>query len=98
VITGGHLPETNDFLSLWTSGATVEQVFPGSRIDAKATHGTGCAFATAVACGLGRGCDVAAAVGEAKQYVRQAMLAAYPLGKGAGPMNHLFRLPGNGQD
>jgi len=92
VITGGHLAEANDYLSLRDSGGVVERVFPGSRIATRATHGTGCAFATAVCCGLARGRDVATAVGEAKEFVRQAMLAAYPVGKGSGPMNHLFRL------
>ena len=92
VITGGHLPEANDFLSLRGPGVAVEQVFPGSRIDSRATHGTGCALATALACRLARGRDVPTAVGEAKEFVRQAMLEAYPVGKGTGPMNHLFRL------
>lgn len=93
VITGGHLPEANDFLSLRVSGKTVEQVFPGNRIESRASHGTGCAFATALACLLARGSDLPTAVGEAKEFVRQSMLAAYPVGKGTGPMNHLFRLP-----
>ncbi len=93
VITGGDLREANDFLSLRGSEEDLEQVFPGGRVDTRATHGTGCAFATAVACLLARGRDVPTAVGEAKQFVRQAMLAAYPVGRGNGPMNHLFRLP-----
>ena len=93
VITGGHLPEVNDFLSFSESGKTVEHVFPGTRIDSRATHGTGCAFAMALACLLARGRGLPVAVGEAKEFVRQAMLAAYPVGRGTGPMNHLFRLP-----
>ncbi len=93
VITGGHLPEANDFLSLRGPEERFEQVFSGSRIESRATHGTGCAFATALACLLARGRDVATAVGEAKEFVRQAMLAAHPVGRGTGPMNHLFRLP-----
>ena len=92
VITGGHLPEANDFLSLREADRTVEQVFPGSRIDSRATHGTGCAFAMALACRLARGCDLPKAAGQAKEFVREALLRAYPIGKGAGPMNHLFRL------
>jgi hydroxymethylpyrimidine/phosphomethylpyrimidine kinase len=92
VITGGDQEAANDYLSLRESGVTTERTFPGSRIDSRATHGTGCAFATALACLLARGQSVAGAVGEAKEYVRQAMQAAYPVGKGMGPMNHLFRL------
>jgi hydroxymethylpyrimidine/phosphomethylpyrimidine kinase len=93
VITGGDLPEANDFLSLRGSEGEFEQVFPGSRVNSRATHGTGCAFATAVACLLARGRDVPTAVGEAKEFVRQAILTADPVGRGKGPMNHLFRLP-----
>lgn len=52
------------------------------------THGTGCAFATALACGLAQGKELAQAVRGAKDYVRRAILAAYPLGKGTGPINH----------
>jgi hydroxymethylpyrimidine/phosphomethylpyrimidine kinase len=92
VITGGHLPEANDFLSVREGGRTTEEVIYGSRIESRATHGTGCAFATAVACGLAHGLSTSAAVRGAKEYVRRAMAAAYPLGKGTGPMNHLFRL------
>jgi hydroxymethylpyrimidine/phosphomethylpyrimidine kinase len=92
VITGGHLREANDYLSVWDAGRITEQIFPGSRLVSRATHGTGCAFATALACGLARGYSLPMAVGEAKKFVRQAIAAAYPVGKGTGPMNHLFRL------
>lgn len=92
VITGGHLPEAIDYLSSRQSGVVVAQMFPGTKIDSRATHGTGCAFATALACKLAQGLELPEAVRGAKDYVRQAIAAAYPVGKGIGPMNHLFRL------
>lgn len=92
VITGGHLREANDFLSVLDSGRTKEYIFPGSRVQSRATHGTGCAFATALACGLARGQSLPEAVDGAKIFVRNAILAAYRVGSGNGPMNHLFRL------
>lgn len=92
VITGGHLPEANDYLISKAAAGTSEHVFRGSRIESKATHGTGCAFAMALACGLAKGLPLVEAVGGAKEFVRKAILAAYPVGKGIGPMNHLFRL------
>ena len=98
VITGGHLPEANDYLSSREGGAPIEQVFPGSRIDSEATHGTGCAFATALACGLARGFPLPIAVQKAKEFVRHAIYAAYQIGRGTGPMNHLFRLPSDPED
>ena len=95
VVTGGHLPEANDYLSSRTAAGISEQIFRGSRIESRATHGTGCAFAMALACGLAKGLSLVEAVGGAKEFVRQAILAAYQVGKGIGPMNHLFRLNEN---
>jgi hydroxymethylpyrimidine/phosphomethylpyrimidine kinase len=92
VITGGHLRKANDYLSVWDSGSNTEQIFTGSRLDSRATHGTGCAFAAALACGLARGRSLPEAVGGAKAYVRKAILTAYAVGQGNGPMNHLYAL------
>lgn len=89
VVTGGHLAQPVDLLS--TSAGQEE--LQGEHIVSKSTHGTGCAFATAVACNLAQGRGVREAVVEAKAYVREAILRAYPVGKGNGPLNHLFRLP-----
>ena len=92
VITGGDLREANDYVSFSENGVVTEQVLAAGRIESRATHGTGCAFATAIACRLARGAKVIDAVRDAKEYVRQGMLAAYPLGKGIGPMNHHYRV------
>ena len=88
VITGGHLNPANDFLSDRRSGKLVEEVFPGERIETRSTHGTGCAFATAIACQLALGRKLPDAVRAAKEYVHKAIVGAYPLGKGTGPLNH----------
>ncbi len=95
VITGGELPEPRDYLSVWESGKTTEQILTGSRLQSNATHGTGCAFAMAVACGLAHGRNLPTAVKEAKVFVRTAIATAYKAGKGIGPMNHLYRLDGD---
>lgn len=93
VVTGGHLPENTDVL-IWTdaAGAVREELFEGEKIDSNATHGTGCAFATAIACNLAHGRSISEAVRAAKEYVRNAIEAAYPLGGGNGPIEHLFRM------
>jgi hydroxymethylpyrimidine/phosphomethylpyrimidine kinase len=49
----------------------------------------------ALACGLAKGLPLVEAVGGAKEFVRKAISAAHSLGKGIGPMNHLFRLNGD---
>jgi hydroxymethylpyrimidine/phosphomethylpyrimidine kinase len=88
VITGGHLPQANDYLLYENAGSVVEEVFPGEHLESRSTHGTGCAFATAVACQLAHGRTLPEAVRAAKEYVRKAIAAAYPLGRGNGPINH----------
>jgi hydroxymethylpyrimidine/phosphomethylpyrimidine kinase len=88
VITGGELDPPNDFLSDCRSGTVREEVFRGERIESRSTHGTGCAFATALACRLALGDELPQAIRAAKEYVRRAIATAYPLGKGTGPVNH----------
>ena len=83
--TGGHLEPPDDFLLLPTGEGLW---LPGERVDTRSTHGTGCAFATALACRLALGDRLLEAVRAAKDYVRKAILSAYPLGKGIGPVNH----------
>ncbi len=94
VITGGHRSPPDDYLSHLGPDGIQEEVFPGERIDSKSTHGTGCAFAMALACGLAKGRSVPESVQLAKDFVRQAMRLAHPIGKGCGPLHHLFRLDG----
>ena len=88
VITGGHLLQANDYLLYEEGGSLMEEVFPGMHLDSRSTHGTGCAFATALACRLALGNTLPQAVRAAKEYVRKAITAAYPMGKGTGPINH----------
>jgi hydroxymethylpyrimidine/phosphomethylpyrimidine kinase len=88
VVTGGHLARPDDFLF---SPSGEQTWLPGERISTNSTHGTGCAFSTAMLCGLISGLTPKDAVASAKAYVTQALRSAYPIGKGKGPMNHLFR-------
>jgi hydroxymethylpyrimidine/phosphomethylpyrimidine kinase len=88
VATGGHLSQPDDFL-LEFSGE--QSWFPGEQIATNATHGTGCAFSSALLSGLISGLPSDQAVSAAKSYVTQALRSAYPVGKGKGPMNHFFR-------
>ena len=88
VVTGGHLTQANDYLVYEAGGSFREEVFPGEHLESRSTHGTGCAFATALACQLAQGKALPEAVRAAKEYVRKAIAAAYPLGRGRGPINH----------
>lgn len=87
--TGGHLETPDDFL-LTAAGGT--WWLPGVRIDSASTHGTGCAFSSALLCGLvGGKSPYEAAVG-AKLYVAEAIRTAAGLGQGKGPLNHLWTM------
>jgi hydroxymethylpyrimidine/phosphomethylpyrimidine kinase len=87
VVTGGHLEETVDLLSI---AEVVMEEFRGPKIESKSTHGTGCAFATSLACGLAKGMSVRGAVIQAKAFVRRAIESAVTIGRGAGPVNASF--------
>ena len=92
LITGGHLAEPVDFLSLQQpDGELLMREFAGNRLNSTSTHGTGCAMATALACLLALGTEPTAAVADAKEYVREAIRQAEPLGKAVGPLQHLYR-------
>jgi hydroxymethylpyrimidine/phosphomethylpyrimidine kinase len=92
VVTGGHLDKAIDLLSFITKRGTEQEVFKAERQRSTSTHGTGCAFATAMAChlALDRGLPEAALL--AKTYVTAAIAAGHPLGRGTGPVHHLYRM------
>jgi len=91
-VTGGHLEKATDLLSFATARGTQQEVFKADRQRSNFTHGTGCAFATAVACHLAYGRGLPEAVLLSKAYVSAAIANAHPLGSGVGPLHHLYRM------
>jgi hydroxymethylpyrimidine/phosphomethylpyrimidine kinase len=92
VITGGHLEKAIDLLSFTTKSGLEQEVFKAERQRSNSTHGTGCAFATAIACHLALDRGIAEAALLAKTYVTAAIAAGHPLGRGIGPVHHLYRM------
>jgi hydroxymethylpyrimidine/phosphomethylpyrimidine kinase len=92
VITGGHLEKAIDLLSFTTRRGIEQEVFKAERQRSNSTHGTGCAFATAIACHLALDRGLAEAALLAKTYVTAAISNGHPLGRGPGPVNHLYRM------
>ena len=91
---GGHdLNDANDLL--WKDGHA--RWFKGRRIDNPNTHGTGCTLSSAIASNLAKGYELDQAVERAKAYISGALAAQLDLGKGRGPMNHMFDLKGEFQ-
>ncbi len=92
VVTGGHLEKALDLLSFTAKRGIEQEVFKSVRLRSNSTHGTGCAFATSIACHLAAGRSLPEAVLLAKAYVTAAITNAHPLGKGTGPVHHLYRM------
>jgi len=92
VITGGHLEKAIDLLSFTTKRGIEQEVFKAERQRSNSTHGTGCAFATAMACHLALDRGLAEAALLAKTYVTAAISNGHPLGRGTGPVHHLYRM------
>ena len=91
VATGGHL-ETPDDCVVTARGEV--RWLAGEKIESRSTHGTGCAFSSALLSRLVLGDADFAAVGAAKTYVAEAIRRAEPMGGGKGPLNLLWPLWG----
>jgi len=92
VITGGDLEKAIDLLSFRTKAGIEQEIFKAERQRSNSTHGTGCAFATAMACHLAQERGLAEATLLAKTYVTAAISNGQEVGKGTGPVNHLYRM------
>jgi hydroxymethylpyrimidine/phosphomethylpyrimidine kinase len=91
VLKGGHLSEPTDLLGERRhNGTVVFRHYGGKRVNTRNTHGTGCAFSTALACNLALGSSLGDAVSAAKSYVAGALRTSQAVGNGVGPVNHFF--------
>ena len=89
VTTAGDQVEPTDLLL--RPGAQ-QQSFAGEHIPTTSTHGTGCAFSSALLSRLVLGDDPGTAVAGAKSFVAEALRRAPGLGHGRGPLHLLWRL------
>lgn len=87
VVTGGHLEKPIDVFCVGTEVET----FGGDHVKSPNTHGSGCTFSSAILAQLACGQQLREAVILAKAYVTKAIEKSYQIGKGAGPLNQLFR-------
>ena len=87
--TGGHLNPPDDLLLAADGEASW---LPGEQIVSRSTHGTGCAFSSALLSRLVLRDSAKDAAMMAKQFVAEAIRTAAPIGKGLGPVNLLWPL------
>ena len=90
VVKGGHITGADSTDVLVYDGGWMEFVAP--RADVREVHGTGCAFASAIAAGLALGDDIPAAVQRAKRYITGAIAHSFEIGRGSRILNHFWEL------
>ncbi len=92
VVKGGHLDDKSGFITDVLANQDGIERISISRIDSTSNHGTGCTFASALASHLAHGKSVYEATVAAQSFVWNAMAAAYPIGSGSGPLNHMHAM------
>ena len=90
LVKGGH--GANDACDVLACADGTLTWFDGERIDTANTHGTGCTLSSAIACGLAVGLPLDEAVRQAKEYLTGALAAGLELGRGSGPLDHMWRM------
>lgn len=88
LVKGGHSSDAANDLLLTEHGRAVW--LRGRKIQTENTHGTGCTLSSAIACGLASGFEVQASVSKAKTYVTGALEYDLGMGRGHGPLNHMW--------
>ena len=87
LVKGGHLKESADDLLYF--GGKLDWI-EGDRIENPNTHGTGCTLSSAIAVNLAEGLDMRESFIKAKEYLTGAIKDGLDIGKGSGPLNHLY--------
>ncbi len=86
LVKGGHVPGAIVRDVLYTREGV--RVFESPRIETRATHGTGCTLASAIAAHLAHGASLADAVEQARAYLMEAIRRAPGFGQGHQPLGH----------
>jgi hydroxymethylpyrimidine/phosphomethylpyrimidine kinase len=89
LLKGGHM-EGDILVDVFYDGTGFEYL-SYKRVPTKNTHGTGCTLASAIAGYLAKGFDLKEAVRKAREYVQGAIEHSLNLGKGHGPLNHMWQ-------
>jgi hydroxymethylpyrimidine/phosphomethylpyrimidine kinase len=91
LVKGGHLRSSDRSCDLLYDGAACYE-FDSERLPTGNDHGGGDTLASAIACALAHDFTMPDAVEFGKRWVTECLRAAYPLGRGHGPVSPLFRL------
>lgn len=90
LLKGGHsINDANDF---FYSRKDKGKWYKSKRIDNKNTHGTGCTLSSAIASYLAKGESLEDSIAYSKDYISGALSSMLDLGKGSGPVDHMWKL------
>lgn len=92
LVKGGHMSGSvlcTDYL--YVPGSE-PKALSQAKVDTRNNHGTGCALSAAIACFLGQGYPLEAAVSRAQRFLNAALRKSWAPGQGAGPVNHSVRI------
>ena len=90
LLKGGHM--INDRLSSDVLTTTDGKLFwyESERVDNPNTHGTGCTLSSAIASYMALGFDIPDSIEKAKEYLDKSIRQQLDLGRGHGPLWHVF--------
>ena len=93
LIKSGHLDTVEVEDCLFDGSVDTLYTYPYKKVDTPNTHGTGCTLSSAIASYLALGFKLPEAVARAEDYIHAAVAAGadYQLGKGHGPVHHIFK-------
>ncbi|MEI4984926.1 thiamine phosphate synthase [Aeromonas caviae] len=89
LVKGGHLEWGGDLCLDYYQDESREFWLAAPRLDTRHGHGTGCAYASAIAAVVAQDYPVEDAITLARAYLQQGLAAAQGVGAGPGPIAHL---------
>lgn len=84
IVKCGHVDGDECIDVVFRKGFSEPKYFLSRRIDTRNDHGTGCALATSIACGLAVGFDLPIAISRAREFVQDALRRSIHLRNGSG--------------
>jgi len=97
VVTGGH-GKGEESIDLFFDGHTFTELRTARVETAREVHGTGCAYAAALAAGLASGFKAVQAARLAQAYVAGGIRRAVTIGHGAAVLDHFWQTPAHRGD
>lgn len=91
LVKGGHIEGEIVRDVFWTQDGYI-RVFESPRIETRATHGTGCTLASAIAAHMALGEGIEQAVEKGRRYLMEAIRHAPGFGQGHQPLGHNWPL------